>query len=68
MGWSAAEASGNSAMRPNTRRQLTSDPYGDFSVGRWLWVFQDVRHVEPVPAIGRQGVWTLPAAITVESA
>ena len=53
---------------PEYEATITSDPYGDFSVGRWLWVFQDVRHVEPVPAIGRQGVWTLPAAITVESA
>ena len=33
---------------PEYEAAITSDPYGDFSVGRWLWVFQDVRHVEPV--------------------
>ena len=42
---------------------ITTDPYGDFSVGRWLWVFHDLRRVEPVSINGRQGVWTLPAAV-----
>ena len=47
---------------------ITVDPYGDFSVDRWLWVFQDVRRLEPIPANGRQGVWTLPAALAAELA
>ncbi len=45
---------------------IKTDTYGDFSVGRWLWVFQDVRHIEPVPINGRQGVWSLPAALAAE--
>ena len=32
---------------------IKTDPYGDFSVGRWLWVFQEVRCVEPVSINGR---------------
>ena len=45
---------------------ITVDPYGDFSVSRWLWVFQDVRRVEPIPINGRQGVWTLPATVAAK--
>ena len=45
---------------------IKTDPYGDFSVGRWLWVLQDVRRVEPVSINGRQGVWNLPAAVVAE--
>ena len=35
-----------------------SDKYGDFSVGRWLWVLTDARPVNP-PLIARgfQGFW-----------
>ena len=53
---------------PEYEATITTDPYGDFSVGRWLWVFQDLRRVEPVPVNGRQGVWTLPAVVVVELA
>ena len=35
-----------------------ADPYGDFSVGRWLWFLEDVEAVTPpVPEKGRQGFW-----------
>ena len=35
-----------------------ADPWGDFSEGRWLWFFEDVRSVNPpVEAVGRQGFW-----------
>ncbi len=54
--------------KPEYEAIVTTDPYGDFSMGRWLWVFQDLRRVEPVPINGRQGVWTLPAVIAVELA
>ena len=34
------------------------DPYGDFSVGRWLWMLDDVQaYGVPLPAKGRQGLW-----------
>ena len=37
---------------------IWEDPWGDFSVGRYLWVFGDIRELdEPVPVIGRQGIW-----------
>ncbi|MCY4651998.1 MAG: hypothetical protein OXC95_02405 [Dehalococcoidia bacterium] len=53
---------------PEYEAIITTDPYGDFSVDRWLWVFQDMRRVEPVPVNGRQGVWTLPAMVALELA
>ena len=48
---------------PEYDATIATDPYGDFSVGRWLWVFQDLRRVEPISISGRQGVWTLPASV-----
>jgi len=38
--------------------------FGDYSDGRFAWVFADVRRLpEPVPCSGLQGLWTLPDAI-----
>ena len=48
---------------PKYDATVVSDPYGDFSVGRWLWVFSDLRSVEPISINGRQGVWRLPAPV-----
>ena len=53
---------------PEYEATITTDSYGDFSVGRWLWIFHDLRGVEPVSINGRQGVWTLPAALAAELA
>ena len=47
---------------------ISRDVYGDFSVGRWLWVFQDLRRVEPISINGRQGVWNLPSTDAAELA
>ena len=33
-------------------------PYGDFSPGRYAWLLDNVRPIDPVPAKGRQGLWT----------
>ena len=34
-------------------------PYGDFAPGRYAWLLSDVRALpEPIPARGRQGLWT----------
>lgn len=39
------------------------DPWGDFSVGRWLWILTDVQKFDtPVPARGRQRLWNWEAA------
>ena len=38
--------------------QTPVDPWGDFSVGRWLWFLDDVEVLpEPIPAVGRQAFW-----------
>lgn len=34
-------------------------PFGHFAPGRWAWLLDDVeRFPEPIPARGRQGLWT----------
>jgi hypothetical protein len=38
-------------------------PYGDFSPGRYAWLLDNVRPIDPVPAKGRQGLWTPDAAL-----
>lgn len=37
--------------------------FGDYRSGRRAWLFDDVRAVDPVPARGRQGLWTLEVEI-----
>ena len=38
--------------------QTWVDPWGDFSLGRWLWFLADVEVLaNPVPASGRQSFW-----------
>ena len=57
---------GELSDEPEYDATIRTDPYGDFSVGRWLWVFQDVHRVEPLSINGRQGVWTLPTTLAAE--
>ncbi len=38
-------------------------PYGDFTPGRYAWLLDNVRPIDPVPAKGRQGLWTPDAAL-----
>lgn len=33
-------------------------PFGDFTPGRYGWMISNVRPIDPVPAKGRQGLWT----------
>ena len=44
-----------------TRKILVRrDGFGDFRVGRYLWVLEDVRPLRPTfPAKGRQGLWEI---------
>lgn len=43
-----------------SKRELA---FGDYSAGRWAWVFEDLRPVFPVvPCKGMQALFTLPAA------
>ena len=41
----------------SSRKFVKVDPHGDFEVGRWLWMLEEVRPHELVPAIGHQGLW-----------
>jgi len=31
--------------------------YGDYSDGRWAWLLDDVRQIEPIPVRGCQRLW-----------
>ena len=43
---------------PEQGMAVLIDPFGDYSVGRYLWHLRDIRKLpEPVPATGRQGIW-----------
>lgn len=33
-------------------------PYGDFAPGRYAWLLHDIQPCEPIPAKGKQGLWT----------
>lgn len=52
----------NSLRRYSQQRPAPIDdqrPYGDFTPGRYAWLLADVRPLtSPVPAKGRQGLWT----------
>ena len=44
---------------------IATDPYGDFSAGRWLWFLTDISPLpEPIPATGRQRLWRWEPATT----
>jgi hypothetical protein len=39
-------------------------PYGDFRVGRFAWLLSNITPLaEPIPAIGRQGIFNLPTDV-----
>ena len=38
------------------RREL---PFGDFTEGRFGWIFENVRKIEPFPVLGRQGLFNV---------
>ena len=42
----------------STEGSVRVDPYGDYSIGRYIWLLEDIRKLpEPIPATGRQGIW-----------
>ena len=44
--------------------RMYSDPYGDYSEGRFVWLLSEIRRVEPpIEATGRQGIWKLPIQV-----
>ena len=42
---------------------LDIDAYGDFGVGRALWMLDDVERTMPVAAIGKLGLWDLESGL-----
>ena len=69
MTFSAWATGGNRARRahpavrgsPKETETIEVDPYGDFSLNRWLWVLADVEVLDPyVLAKGRQRLWECP--------
>ena len=36
---------------------------GDYSKNRWIFVTEFVKKLDPIPVIGRQGIFTLPDAV-----
>lgn len=47
-------------------RHIKTDPYGDFSQGRYIWELGDISKVdEPIPMRGFQGFWTLPEGVNL---
>ena len=46
------------AARGDTTKRIEPDGYGDFSVGRHLWMLEDIARIDPpVPARGAQKLW-----------
>ena len=37
--------------------RIGRDHYGDFETGRFLWILEDIKRIEPVAAVGHQGFW-----------
>ena len=39
---------------------IKSDPYGDFTAGRWGWILNDIKPLpEPIPMKGGLSLWNL---------
>ena len=54
----------------STPYRVVTDHYGDFTRGRWLWVFDQVRKLDPpIPMAGHQGLWwaELPYVVEVQT-
>ena len=48
-----------SPSRATLHSQSGNEPLGDFTRGRYAWALADIRPLpEPIPARGRQGLWT----------
>ena len=45
------------------RREL---PFGNFSAGRFGWMFENVRRIKPFPVVGRQGLFNVPSYQLIE--
>lgn len=41
------------------KREITGNEleFGDYTPGRYAWILENVRQIEPVPVKGKQGLW-----------
>lgn len=53
--WPSSSAPGDEPNETDITDQL---PLGQYDPGRWGWLLTNPEPCEPVPARGRQGVWT----------
>ena len=54
------------SLDPRDAYLMDSDPYGDYSDGRWIWLLSGVTSLTlRIEVKGRQGVWTLPPSVQV---
>ena len=52
------EIEGGEAHLIGSTERITTDPHGDYSPGRWLWILRDIRPIEPPEEInGRGPLW-----------
>ena len=46
-------------MHPH-QQPVQTDPYGDFSANRWIWILSDIQKLPtPIPETGHQRLWTI---------
>ena len=55
--WPEAREADRQLEKSMLKSSLSEYYWGDFSEGRWLWIFRNVHAIEPVPAVGKQGIW-----------
>lgn len=65
-GWDWIGPTGRRFHYPVTDRELA---FGDFAVGRYAWLLDDIRPLEkPLPARGALGLWDAPADLKPDEA
>lgn len=65
-GWDWISPTGRRFHYPVTDRELA---FGDFAVGRYAWLLDDIRLLEkPFPARGALGLWDAPADLKPDEA
>ena len=52
------EIEGGEAHLIGSTERIITDPHGDYSPGRWLWILRDIRPIDPPEEInGRGPLW-----------
>lgn len=40
---------------------------GDYTLGRYAWIFENAKRIDPIPVIGKQKLWNLPNEVKLVS-